>query len=41
MAGDLRRHDSHCEFTVMLIQYNIFQYDVVEQHFVAAPEIFW
>ena len=30
MAGDLRRHDAHCEFTVMLIQHNIFQYDVVE-----------
>ena len=30
MAGDLRRHDAHCEFTIMLIQHNIFQYDVVE-----------
>ena len=28
MAGDLRRYDVHCEFTVMLIQHNIFQYDV-------------
>ena len=29
MAGDLRRHDAHCDFTAMLIQHNLFQYDIV------------